>query len=154
MTIIIYGFDSISNISGLSYEGIKLVEMIYPIIQNNKVVSTVDFHALSIGVTILLMAVVLIPIIVKSIEVLEQKKDKSKDELKEYLAEKVLFVVSIFLVLLLQKFMYIYLSAGRVEQILNSEILAIEISRILFIVIGMVLSVTITEMVSKFLEDK
>ena len=58
------------------------------------------------------------------------------------------------LVTIVQKYMLVYMNVGRVEQLLNSEILTIEFARIIFVVIAMALSTTITEMVSKFLEDK
>lgn len=154
MTLLIYGFDAIANIAGISYEASQLVERVAPIIIGNEITPAIDFHALSVAITILLMAVVLIPIIVKTIETLENNNAEAKEELKKYLAEKILFVVGILLVTLVQKYMLVYMNVGRVEQILNSEILTIEVARILFVVIAMALSTTITEMVSKFLDDK
>ena len=153
MAVLLYGFDALTNISGLSYEATNLVECVYPVIIGNQIVPSINFHSLSVGITILLMAVVLIPIIVKTIETFEKGTADGKEELKKYLAEKMLFVTSILLVMMLQKYMIVYLNVSKVEQILNSEILTIEAARIMFVLIGMALSVTITEMVSKFLED-
>lgn len=153
MTLLIYAFDAVANIAGLSYEASHLLEKVAPVIIGSEITPAIDFHALSVGITILLMAVVLIPIIVKTIETLENKNADTKEELKKYLAEKILFVVGILLVMNIQKYMLVYMNVGRVEQILNSEILTIEFARIMFVVIGMALSTTITEMVSKFLED-
>ena len=153
MTLLMYGFDAIANIAGISYEASHLVEKVAPVIIGNEITPAIDFHALSIGITVLLMAVVLIPIIVKTIETLENNNAESKEELKKYLAEKILFVVGILFVANIQKYMLVYMNVGRVEQLLNSEILTIEFARIMFVVIAMALSTTITELVSKFLED-
>lgn len=154
MSILIYGFDAVANIAGLSYEASQLVEKVAPMIVGDQITPAINFHDLSVGITVLLMAVVLIPIIVKTIETLENNNAEAREELKKYLAEKILFVVGIMLVMTVQKYMLVYMNVGRVEQLLNSEILTIEVARIMFVVIAMALSTTITEMVSKFLDDK
>lgn len=154
MSVLIYGFDAIANIAGLSYEASQLVEKVAPMIVGSEITPTIKFHDLSVGITVLLMAVILIPIIVKTIEALEKNNAEAKEDLKKYLAEKMLLVVGILLVMSVQKYMLVYMNVGRFEQILNSEMLTIEMARIMFVVIAMALSTTITEMVSKFLDDK
>ncbi len=153
MTVIIYGFDYISNIAGVSYESASLVEDIVPMIENGAITPTVNFHSLSIALTVLMMAFAVIPMITKKIEMMETKSTDS-EEMKKYLSEKIILVVGILLVAMLQKYFVVYMNSARFEQVFNSEMLIIEVSRIMFVVLGMSIAPTVTEMVTKTLEDK
>lgn len=153
MTVVIYGFDYISNIAGVSYESASLVEDIVPMIENGAITPTVNFHSLSIALTVLMMAFAVIPMIAKKIEMMENKSTDS-EEMKKYLSEKIILVVGILLVAMLQKYFVVYMNAARFEQVFNSEMLIIEVSRIMFVVLGMSIAPTVTEMVTKTLEDK
>ena len=153
MTVIIYGFDYASNIAGVSYESASLVEDIVPMIENGALTPTVNFHSLSIALTILMMAFAVIPMIIKKIEMLEEKSNDDED-MKKYLSEKIILVVGILLVAMLQKYFVVYMNAARFEQLFNSEMLIIEVSRILFVVLGMSLAPTVTEIVTKTLDEK
>ena len=100
MAAVIYGFDYISNIAGVSYESASLIEDIVPMIENGALTPTVNFHSLSIVLTILMAAFAAIPMIIKKIEMLENKSDND-DEMKKYLAEKIILVVGILFVAML-----------------------------------------------------
>ena len=108
MSVVIYGFDYISNIAGVSYESASLIEDIVPMIENGVLTPTVNFHALSIVLTILMVAFAVIPMIIKKIEMLEEKSDND-EEMKKYLAEKIILVVGILFVAMLQKYFVVYL---------------------------------------------
>ena len=142
------------QISGVSYEAIALVEDIAPKIENKNLVPTVNFHSLSVALTILMLSFAVVPMVTKTIEVMDDKPKDKNEEMRKYLAEKIVLVVGILLIAMLQKYFVVYMNAGRVEQLINSEMLVIEVSRMLFVVLGMSITPTITQMVTKILEDK
>ncbi len=152
MVIAMYGFDAIAKIAGISLEAASLAENVYPSVNGEDIVPSMDFHALSLGITVIIMAFAIIPMIIKTLERLEPKSGITEDDMKKYLAEKILVVTGVLMASMLQKFMVIYITSNSLEQVINSEVLCIEFSRIMFVVIAMSLSKIITEAVAKIFE--
>lgn len=160
IALLILGFDSISKLCGITYEATYLMEYIMPrLTSTGEIVQTVDFHAFSIGITSLVAFAVSIVVSCEVVKVYEKNKNSrnalqdTADEIKEYLADKMMLVGMILLVLIVPKYLILLANKYSFAEIINSEILISEISRALFAVIAIALTAPITALLSRFVAE-
>lgn len=159
MTFIVNIFDFVSYMCGITYEATYIMEYIMPKFVDGEIVSTLNFHALSIGITVLMCIFATIGIVCKTVEVYNENK-KSKEAFKlvsqkmaEYTSEHILLIVSVLLIPFIYKYSLLLINKCSFVEIINSEVLITEISRILFIIISILVAVPITYIVSKFISN-
>lgn len=151
--------DSFLNFSGLTTESFLMSSGVAPNIIANEIVNIFNFHSLSIAVTLLTMFIVIVLTACKTAETYEENKAKLKadelisEEVKSYISEISLVAIFVMLANTLPKHMLLLVKSYTPEYILQSEIFLIEFLRILVMLLMIVITVPITLIISKFLED-
>ncbi len=160
-TIIVYAFDSLAFMNGITYEATYIMEYVIPKFVNDEVVPAVDFHGLSVATTTLLCFFAGIFVINKTIDVYEKNKtlketrtQETVNEVKEYVAENMLLISSILLVTMFPKYLLLLVNKYSFIEVINSEILITDFSRILFMFVTMTISIPVTCLICKFLSDE
>lgn len=158
--LIIYGFGSIMKLCGITYEATYLMEYILPAVTSSgEIINNVDFNAFSIAITVLIIHLEIILITCETVKAYKMNKDSEtvyKDTvemMKEYLADKVVLFAGILLVLVIPKYMLLLANKCSLAELVNSEILITDISRILFGIIALSLAVPVTAILGKFADE-
>ncbi|MBQ9279869.1 MAG: YibE/F family protein [Clostridia bacterium] len=160
MTIVINGFDALANMCGITYEATYLMEYILPTVTSSgDIVTKVDFHAFHVAITVLILFLGTILVTCETAKIYEKNK-KSKtvlkdtaDDMRGYLADKILLIAGVLLVLMIPKYMLLLANKCALVEIINSEIMITDISRILFTIISVSIAVPVTALLGKFTED-
>lgn len=151
--------DSILNFSGLTTESFLMSSGVTPNIIANEVVNIFNFHSLSIATTLFMMFIVIVLTACKTAETYEENKAKLKadelisEEVKSYISEISLVAVFVMLANTFPKHMLLLVKSYTTEYVLQSEIFLIEFVRILVMLLMIVITVPVTLIVSKFLEE-
>ncbi|MBQ8300073.1 MAG: YibE/F family protein [Clostridia bacterium] len=154
-----FAIDSMLNFSGLTAENFLLSSGVLPNIIASEVVPLFNFHSLSVSITIIIMFALIALTSCKTLAKLEEHKAKIKsDELvrsdmSEYIAETSFIAIVIMLTQALPKYLILLAKRYTTKFVLQSEIFLIEFVRILIILIGMMLTVPLTLLINKFMED-
>ena len=158
--ILMYGFDNLAYLSGITYEITSFVESIIPRINTaGEIEIAMDVHALNIAIAAIMAFFAAIPVICKTIQVYDEKKDGENaikdtiDEMKEYVSDKLVTIVPMLFTLIIPKYLLLIINKCSFAEIINSEVLGSDIVRILFIVISVVLAVPISANMGKLLID-
>ena len=158
--ILMYGFDNLAYLSGITYEITSFVESIIPRINTaGEIEIAMDVHALNIAIAAIMAFFAAIPVICKTIQVYDEKKDGENaikdtiDEMKEYVSDKLITIVPMLFTLIIPKYLLLIINKCSFAEIINSEVLGSDIVRILFIVISVVLAVPISANMGKLLID-
>ena len=152
--------DSILNFSGLTTEAFLMSSGVTPNIIANEVVNIFNFHSLSIAITMFSMLIVIILTTCKTAETYEENKAKLKadeiisEEVKSYISEISLVAIFVMLANTLPKHMLLLVKSYTTEYVLQSEIFLIEFVRILVMLLMLIITVPITLIVSKFLDEE
>lgn len=159
LVLLVYGFDSLAYMSGITYEATSFVESILPRVVDSEVVPVIDLHALNVATITLIAFFMFVPIVCETINVYEENKNKKKaysltvDKMKEHISDKLVTIVPILLALSIPKFIILLANKCSLREIVNSEILGSDIVRILFVVIAMVVASPLTAIAGKLLID-
>ena len=158
--ILMYGFDNLAYLSGITYEITSFVESIIPRINTaGEIEIAMDVHALNIAIAAIMAFFAAIPVICKTIQVYDEKKDGENaikdtiDEMKEYVSDKLVTIVPMLFTLIIPKYLLLIINKCSFAEIINSEVLGSDVVRILFIVISVVLAVPISANMGKLLID-
>ena len=114
---------------------------------------------LMIGIAAIMAFFAAIPVICKTIQIYDEKKDGENaikdtiDEMKEYVSDKLVTIVPMLFTLIIPKYLLLIINKCSFAEIINSEVLGSDIVRILFIVISVVLAVPISANMGKLLID-
>lgn len=159
LVLAMYAFDSLAYMSGITYEITSFVESILPRVVNSEVETAMDLHAMNIVITALMAFFAFTPIVCKTIDLYDKKKNEDKcvsntmGEMKEYVADKIATVVPILFTLIIPKYMILIINKCSLNEIINSEVLGSDIVRILFILITVCVAAPITACAGKLLID-
>lgn len=159
LLLLVYCFDAVAGLCGITYDASYIMEYVMPVLVDGEVESVVNFHNLSVGITVLIIYFGVVTMCVETAKLYANKaKSKNKmeeiaDEMKEPLAEKMLLVFGILIVPLVSKLLLLTLNKCSMIELVNSEVLATEVARIAFALIGMSLAVPITTMLSRLSEE-
>lgn len=160
IALLAFGFDSIARMCGITYEATYLMEYIMPTLTaEEEIVPTVDFHGLSIGIIALLAFVASLVTSCEVVKVYEKHQKspealkETAEEMKEPVATKMMFAFMILIVLILPKCLILLTNKYSFAEIINSEILISEGSRVLFTIMAIALSSPIAALLCKFIGD-
>lgn len=160
LTVALYGFDSLANMTGITYDSAYIMESILPRNVDGELMPKLNFHDLSVGITALLMFFGIIYVACKTVE-MYKSKEKNNEIVKNVtlgmrapLAESLVLVVSVLLVTLIPKLMLFMVNKSSMLEIMNSEVLITEIARISFILIGMAVTVPVTAMLTRLMDEE
>lgn len=159
LVLAMYGFDNLAYMSGITYEITSFVESILPRVVNSEVETAMDLHAMNIVMTALMAFFAFAPIVCKTIDVYDKKKNEEKsvlntvEEMKEFVADKIATIVPILFTLVIPKYMILIINKCSLNEIINSEVLGSDIVRILFILITIAIAAPLTAGVGKLLID-
>lgn len=151
--------DALLNFSGLTTESFLMSSGVTPNVIANEVVNIFNFHSLSILVSLLIMLVLVALTACKTAEKYEENKAKLKvdeivsEEVKSYISEISLVGIFVMIANTLPKFMLLLVKSYTTEYVIQSEIFLIEFIRMLMALVAVMITVPITLLVSKFLED-
>lgn len=154
-----FAIDSMLNFSGLTSENFLLSSGVAPNIIASEVVSLFNFHSLSVSFTIIIMSALIALTSCKTIEKYGEYKARTKsDELiradmSEYIAETSFIAIIIMLAQILPKYLILLVKNYTTKFVLQSEIFLVEFVRILIVLLGMMITVPVTLLVNKFMED-
>ena len=157
--LIIYGFSLFAKLSGISYEATYLMEYILPTItESGNIVPTLDFYTFNFGITLLIVFIVSLFTSIKTVEIfynykLHDSKFEIPEVIKSYIAEKSLFVSAILMILMVPKYLLLLCNKYSFVEIINSEMVIIEVSRMLFAVLAISLTAPISILLCKFASD-
>lgn len=160
MIMVHYGMDAILNFAGLTIDNIFLTSAVPPMIIGEEVVPQIDMHAFSVAVGILLVSVVSNLAAIKVIESCEKNaakmkyEEEVKKEVNEYLGETTLIVAMFMIAQLLPACVNLFAEGYKLNHLLQSELFWIEVLRVIIVIIGLILTVPLTIVVYKALEDK
>lgn len=152
--------DSIFNFSGLTTEAFLMSSGVTPNVVANEVVNILNFHSLSIAITLFTMLIVIVLTACKTAETYEENKAKLKadeligEEVKSYISEISLVAIFVMLANTLPKHMLLLVKSYTTEYVLQSEMFLVEFVRILVMLLMVVITVPITLLVSKFLDEE
>lgn len=155
-----FALDSMLNFSGLTAENFLLSSGVAPNIIASEVVPIFNFHSLSVSLTMIMMFALIALTACKTIAKSEEHKAKTKaDELiradmSEYIAEMSFIAIVIMLTEMLPKYLILLAKNYNTRFILQSEIFLVEFVRVLIILLGIMLTVPLTLLINKFMEDK
>lgn len=159
-TIFIHAIiDSLLNFSGLTSESFLMSGGVTPNVIANEVVTIFNFHSLSIAITIIMAFALVALVACKTAEKYEENKAKLNageiinEDVKSYIADMSFVAVVTILATALPKYMMLLVKSYTTEFIVHSEMLLIEFVRVLIVLLAMVLTVPMTTLISKFLED-
>ena len=159
LVLAMYGFDNLAYMSGITYEITSFVESILPRVINSEVETAMDLHAMNIVMTALMAFFAFAPIVCKTIDVYDKKKNEEKsvlntvEEMKEFVADKIATIVPILFTLVIPKYMILIINKCSLNEIINSEVLGSDIVRILFILITIAIAAPLTAGAGKLLID-
>ena len=160
LSFMVYGVDSLANMTGITYDSAYVMETMLPRFVDDEVVPTVNFHDLSATLTILVMFFGILTIACKTVETYT-KKEKNNNIIKETisgmqenLAESLVLAISLLLVNFMPKIMLFIVKKSSFNEYINSEILITEIFRILFLVIGMAITVPVTAALARVMDEE
>ena len=151
--------DALFNFSGLTTETFLMSSGVAPNIIANEVINIFNFHSLSIVISLLLMFVLVVLTACKTAETYDENKAKLKadeiisEDVKSYISEITLVGAFVMIANALPKFMLLLVKSYTPEYVIQSEIFLIEIIRILMMLVAVIITVPVTLLVSKFLED-
>ena len=95
-------------------------------------------------------AITTIDVACEEIKIYEENGNKNaKKMLKEYTANKIPAVIGILLVMIIPKYIYIFMSKYGFAEIINSEMLLTDIIRILFLTIAITITKEVSEIMRK-----
>ena len=155
-----FAIDSMLNFSGLTSENFLLSSGVAPNIIASEVVPIFNFHSLSVSITMIIMFALVALTSCKTLAKLEEHRAKIKsDELvradmSEYIAEMSFIAIVIMLAETLPKYLLLLAKRYTTKFVLQSEIFLVEFVRILIILLGVMLTVPLTLLINKFMEDK
>ena len=159
-TIVVHAIiDAWLNLSGLTSESFLMSGGVTPNVIANEVVTIFNFHSLSIAITIIMAFALVALVACKTTEKYEENKGKLNnneivdDEVKSYIADMSFVAVVTIFATVLPKYMMLLVKSYTTEFIVHSEMLLVEFVRVLVVLLAMVLSVPMTTIISKFLED-
>ena len=141
-TIGLIAFNNISNMSGIIYEITTVIES-FP-------KGTINFETLVLSIYLLMATVVISDVASMVINTYsDYKKEESREKIKEYVSEKILTISLILFITIIPKYMYMLIAKYSVEELLNSEMLTNEITRIIFLIISMLLTTEVAIWIKK-----
>lgn len=152
--------DYMLNFSGLTTESFLTSSGVTPNIIANEVVNIFNFHALSIAITVLTMFIVIALTACKTVEKYDENKGKLKadelvnEEVKSYISEISLVATFVMIANTLPKHMLLLVKSYTREYIIQSEIFLVEFVRILVMLLAMVITIPVTIIFSKFLDEE
>lgn len=142
LTVLLAVFGNIANLCGITYEITSMIE-VFPN-------GTIDFYILYLSSFILMSAITTIDVACEEIKIYEENGNKNaKKMLKEYTANKIPAVIGILLVMIIPKYIYIFMSKYGFAEIINSEMLLTDIIRILFLTIAITITKEVSEIMRK-----
>ena len=159
MVIVHLVADALLNFSGLTTESFLMSGGVAPNIIANEIVNIFNFHSLSVVISLLIMFVLVVLTACKTAEKYDENKAKLKadqiisEEVKSYISEITLVGTFVMIANMLPKFMLLLVKSYTPEYVIQSEIFLIEFIRILMMFVAVILTVPVTLLVSKFLED-
>ena len=161
MTIMIYGFDAVTNLCGITYESTYLMEYIMPkVTSSGEIINAVDFHGFSIAITVLILFLGTILVACETVKIYQKNRNSRTvfqdtiDGMKEYLADKITLIAGILIVLIIPKYILLVVNKCALVEIVNSEIMITDLSRILFTIIALSIVVPVTTLLGKFVDDE
>lgn len=161
MTIVIYGFDAVTNLCGITYESTYLMEYIMPkVTSSGEIINAVDFHGFSIAITVLILFLGTILVACETVKIYQKNRNSRTvfqdtiDGMKEYLADKITLIAGILIVLIIPKYILLVVNKCALVEIVNSEIMITDLSRILFTIIALSIVVPVTTLLGKFVDDE
>lgn len=159
-TIIVHAIiDAALKFSGLTTESFLMSGGVAPNVIASEVVSIFNFHSLSIAITVIMAFTLVALVACKTVEKYEENKGKLNaneligEDVKSYIADMSFVAVVTILATALPKYMLLLVKSYTTEFIVHSEMLLIEFVRVLVVLLAMVLTVPMTTILAKFLED-
>ena len=151
--------DAALKFSGLTTESFLMSGGVAPNVIASEVVSIFNFHSLSIAITVIMAFTLVALVACKTVEKYEENKGKLNanelvgEDVKSYIADMSFVAVVTILATALPKYMLLLVKSYTTEFIVHSEMLLIEFVRVLVVLLAMVLTVPMTTILAKFLED-
>lgn len=137
-------FNSISTISGITYEITPMIE-VFP-------KGTIDFYNLNMAAYILIALITVSDIANKVINIYDKSAEKeTRLHIKEYVSSKILTTSGILLITAIPNYLYVLISKYTFVEMINSEILTNEVVKILFLIISMLITTEVAILAKKFL---
>lgn len=147
-----FAVDALFNFSGLTSELFLMSGGVLPKMVGNELVQTFSFHSLSISIT-LIMSFALVALVACKVAEKSEVNEADSDEVKSYVADMSFVSAITIIATALPKYMLLLAKKYTAEHLINSEMLLVEFVRLLIVMIAVVLTIPVTKIVSKFLED-
>ena len=147
-----FAVDALFNFSGLTSELFLMSGGVLPKMVGNELVQAFSFHSLSISIT-LIMSFALVALVACKVAEKSEVNEADSDEVKSYVADMSFVSAITIIATALPKYMLLLAKKYTAEHLINSEMLLVEFVRLLIVMIAVVLTIPVTKIVSKFLED-
>lgn len=155
-----YVIDSMLDLSGITLETSLLSNVVTPLLIGEDTMPMFNFYSLNVVCTILISFGFILLTSCKTLLKHEEHKSKAKydellnSEIGEYISEMSLIAVIVMLAKAFPKYVVVIASAYNVQNAIQSEIFMNEMIRILIAVVGMMITVPMTLLMNRIIEDK